>query len=146
LRKKPTDLDMEKRCTLRLLFRYLPKLKLAYGLQQQLTAIFDQPISPASAKTKIGYFVNRDNSSFVEGLDNKLKALKRRCYGLFNLKHLFQRIFLDLEGYRLFAGSPPYCRFTITPNRPKLVVGKYGNIITGLRMVNKTGGHFDYRH
>ena len=52
----------------------------------------------------INYFVNRDNSGFVEGLNNKLKVLKRRCYGLFNLKHLFQRIFLDLEGFRLFAG------------------------------------------
>ena len=49
------------------------------------------------------YFVNRHSSGFVEGLNNKLKVLKRRCYGLFNLDHLFQRIFLDLEGYRLFT-------------------------------------------
>ena len=28
--------------------------------------------------------------------NNKIKVLKRRCYGLFNLGHLFQRIFLDL--------------------------------------------------
>lgn len=133
LRKKPADLDTEDRRTLRLLFRNAPKLKQAYDLQQQLTTIFDQPISPLSAKTKIrawirrvakselrcfdkfintlgcwwqeilNYFVNRDNSGFVEGLNNKLKVLKRRCYGLYNLKHLFQRIFLDLEGYRLFA-------------------------------------------
>ena len=133
LRKKPTDLTAEERRLLRLLFRYSPKLKQAYDLQQQLTTIFDQHISPTSAKTKIrawikrvarsglrcfdkfintlgrwwqeiiNYFVNRDNSGFVEGLNNKLKVLKRRCYGLFNLKHLFQRIFLDLEGYRLFA-------------------------------------------
>lgn len=134
LRKKPADLNTEERRTLRLLFRYSPKLKQAYDLQQQLTGIFDQHISPTSAKIKIrawikrvarselrcfdkfintlgrwweeiiNYFVNRDNSGFVEGLNNKLKVLKRRCYGLFNLKHLFQRIFLDLEGYRLFAG------------------------------------------
>jgi len=133
LRKKPADLNTEERRTLRLLFRYSPKLKQAYDLRQQLTAIFDQPNSPTSAKTKIrtwikrvarselrcfdkfintlgcwweeiiNYFVNRDNSGFVEGLNNKLKVLKRRCYGLFNPKHLFQRIFLDLEGYRLFA-------------------------------------------
>jgi transposase len=133
LRKKPTDLTCEDRRLLRLLFRYSPKLKQAYGLQQQLTAIFDQHSSPTSAKTRIrawikrvtasqlhcfdkfintlehwwndiiNFFVNRDNSGFVEGLNNKLKVLKRRCYGLFNLKHLFQRIFLDLEGYRLFA-------------------------------------------
>lgn len=56
----------------------------------------------------LNYFVNRDNSGFVEGLNNKLKVLKRRCYGLFNLMHLFQHIFLDLEGYRLFAARPPY--------------------------------------
>jgi transposase len=30
-------------------------------------------------------------------------VLKRRCYGICNIKHLFQRIYLDLEGYRLFA-------------------------------------------
>ena len=49
------------------------------------------------------YFLRRDNSGFVEGLNNKIKVLKRRCYGLFNLNHLFQRLFLDLEGYALFA-------------------------------------------
>jgi transposase len=133
LRKKPADLDSEERRTLRVLFRQAPKLKQAYDLQQQLTTIFDQPLSPAAAKTKIrnwirkvarselrcfdkfihtlgcwwdeilNYFIHRENSGFVEGLNNKLKVLKRRCYGLFNLQHLFQRIFLDLEGYRLFA-------------------------------------------
>jgi len=134
VRKKPADLTAEERRILRLLFRYSPKLKQAYELQQQLTTIFDQHISPAAAKTRIrawikrvarsglrcfdnflntlrhwwqeiiNYFVRRESSGFVEGLNNKLKVLKRRCYGLFNLKHLFQRIFLDLEGYRLFAG------------------------------------------
>ena len=133
LRKKPTALTTEERRLLRLLFRYSPKLKQAYTLQQQLTAIFDLHTSPTSAKAKIrawikriarselrcfdkfintlehwwqdiiNFFANRDNSGFVEGLNNKLKVLKRRCYGLFNLKHFFQRIFLDLEGYRLFA-------------------------------------------
>ncbi len=138
LRKKPADLDSEERRTLRKLFRQAPKLKQAYDLQQQLTTIFDQPLTPAAAKTKIrnwirkvakselrcfdkfintlgcwwneilNYFIHRQNSGFVEGLNNKLKVLKRRCYGLFNLQHLFQRIFLDLEGYRLFATLPPY--------------------------------------
>jgi transposase len=138
LRKNPADLTTEERRLLRLLFRYSPQLKQAYDLQQQLTAIFDQHLSLAAAKTKIrawlkriatsglrcfdpflntlgrwwneilNFFVNRENSGFVEGLNNKLKVLKRRCYGLFNLNHLFQRIFLDLEGYRLVAGGPLY--------------------------------------
>ena len=49
------------------------------------------------------YFLKRETSGLVEGINNKIKVLKRRCYGIFNLGHLFQRLFLDLEGYRLFA-------------------------------------------
>jgi len=116
-----------------------PKLKLAYDLRRHLTAIFEQQISQAVAKRKIlawieqiqksglkcfdefiktlkhwweeitNFFVDRASSGFVEGLNNKLKVLKRRCYGIFNLDHLFQRIYLDLEGYRLFAWQPPDC-------------------------------------
>src|SRR5207249_2376165 len=51
------------------------------------------------------YFVDLQTSGFVEGFNNKLKVLKRRCYGLTNLDQLFQRIFPDLEGYRLFLDS-----------------------------------------
>ena len=137
-RKKPDDLKPEERKTLRLLFSYSPQSKQAYDLQKQLTNIFEQKISQTVAKIKIrawikrvaksgltcfddfletlnnwweeitNYFIARNNSGFVEGLNNKLKVLKRRCYGLFNLTHLFQRIFLDLEGYRLFSRRPPY--------------------------------------
>jgi transposase len=45
------------------------------------------------------YFRNRHNSGFVEGLNNKIKVIKRRCYGILNPQHLFQRISLDLAGY-----------------------------------------------
>lgn len=45
----------------------------------------------------------RKNSGFIEGLNNKIKVIKRRCYGIFNIEKLFQRIFLDLEGYEKFA-------------------------------------------
>ena len=132
-RKKSEDLRPEERRVLKKLFKHAPKLKLAYDLQKQLTAIFNAPISKSVAKTKIrawirrvqgsglkcfdvflktlmhwweeilNYFLERRNSGFVEGFNNKIKVLKRRCYGLFNLQHLFQRIYLDLEGYRLFG-------------------------------------------
>ena len=49
------------------------------------------------------YFVERHTSGFVEGFNNKLKVIKRRCYGISNITHLFQRIQLDLYGYSLFA-------------------------------------------
>jgi hypothetical protein len=45
----------------------------------------------------------RKNSGFVEGLNNKIKVIKRRCYGIFKIENLFQRIFLDLEGYAMYA-------------------------------------------
>jgi transposase len=45
------------------------------------------------------YFLNRQNSGFVEGFNNKIKVIKRRCYGILNPQHLFQRISLDLSGY-----------------------------------------------
>ncbi len=136
VRKRPQDLNAEQKRAQQLLFEYSPDLKTAYDLQEQLTDIFDEPISKSVAETKIrdwmervsvsgvkcfdafiktlnrlwhqitNYFVARHTSAFVEGLNNKIKVLKRRCYGLRNLIHLFQRIFLDLEGYRLFARHP----------------------------------------
>lgn len=45
----------------------------------------------------------RKSSGFIEGLNNKIKVIKRRCYGIFNVDKLFQRILLDLEGREKFA-------------------------------------------
>lgn len=136
-RKQPDDLTTEERRVLRKLFQHAPQLKQAYNLRQQLTDIFDQDLPKAVGQRKIRawvkrvkqsglkcfdrflktlerwweeithYFEDRATSGFVEGLNNKLKVLKRRCYGIFNLVHLFQRIYLDLEGYRLFAWRLP---------------------------------------
>jgi transposase len=133
LRKSPADLTAQDRRVLKQLFGYSPDLQRAYDLQQQLTTLFDRPLNQASAKSSLrawikrvrksgltcfdpflvtlenwweeisAFFVARANSGFVEGLNNKLKVLKRRCYGLFNRQHWFQRIFLDLEGYRCFG-------------------------------------------
>lgn len=132
-RKNQADLEADEQDLLKRVFAYSPELKRAYTYREQLTALFEEDLSKAEAKQKIknwqkrvrasglrcyqsffktldkwmeeitNYFLNRDNSGFVEGLNNKIKVLKRRCYGIFNLPHLFQRIFLDLEGYRLFA-------------------------------------------
>jgi transposase len=49
------------------------------------------------------YFTHRSNSGWVEGLNNKIKVLKRRCYGIANSTSLFRRIWLDLSGYEAFA-------------------------------------------
>jgi transposase len=115
------------------LFHQSPALEQAYGLRQVLTGIFNSPFTKARATDAIAgwceqvrasglrcfdgflttvanwreeitnYFRQRQNSGFVEGLNNKLKVLKRRCYGLDSVKTLFQRLRLDLEGYRWFG-------------------------------------------
>ena len=132
-RKRCADLLPDERAVLDHLFALAPSLKVAYTLREDLTLIFDTAPGKNKAKRLLrdwqakvrasaldcfdtfldtldhfwneitNYFVDFQSSGFVEGLNNKLKVLKRRCYGLFNLNHLFQRIFLDLEGYRLFT-------------------------------------------
>jgi transposase len=49
------------------------------------------------------YFIQRESSGFVEGLNNKIKVIKGRCYGIYDLCRLFQHIWLDVEGRRLFG-------------------------------------------
>ncbi len=49
--------------------------------------------------------VDRQTSGFIEGLNSKLKVIKRRCYGITNLKHLYQRVCLDLNAYANFGAS-----------------------------------------
>ena len=133
-RKKEADLSPDEANLLKRFFAYSPEAHKAYNLRQELTAIFEQPLSKQEAAEKIrawsdqvehsgltcfeaflttldnhfdyitNYFIKRLNSGFVEGFNNRIKLIKRRCYGILNVVHLFQRIFLDLEGYRLFAG------------------------------------------
>lgn len=133
LRKKHSELSNEEKETLVLLFKFSPLLKKAYTFQNKLTAIFNQTLTQKQAKRKIkqwirnvekseltcfntfiktltklwneiiNYFINRLNSGFVEGLNNKIKVLKRRCYGIFDVENLFQRISIDLAGYNAIA-------------------------------------------
>lgn len=133
LRKNAKDLVDEGLEVLERLFKYSPMLEIAYKLRNDLTDIFDSDISKSEAQVKIdewidkaiksgltcfnnflstldtrmceivNYFISRQTSGFVEGLNNKIKVTKRRCYGILNVKHLFQRIHLDLNGYSLFT-------------------------------------------
>lgn len=132
-RKRPTDLDAHEQARLDTLLAHSPALAQAYTLREELTTIFDTARSKADGLRRIrfwrlrvakhgltcfdaflklldtwqdliaNYFISRQTSSFVEGLNNKIKVLKRRCYGLRNVGRLFQRLTLDLEGYRRFS-------------------------------------------
>lgn len=133
LRRRRADLNADERRMLNRLFVHSPKLKEAYNACEALTAIYESRLSKGQGKRKLrgwmqhvtnrklscfdrflgtlkthfeeitNYFVDRQTSGFVEGLNNKLKVLKRRCYGMTNLKHLYQRVCLDLNGYARFG-------------------------------------------
>jgi transposase len=141
-RKREADLDDDEQARLATLLAYSPALQQAYTLREQLTSIFDTARSKKDGLRRLrfwrkrveksglscfdpflklldswldliaNYFINHQTSSFVEGLNNKLKVLKRRCYGLRNVVRLFQRLTLDLEGYRRFSPwrAPTYSR------------------------------------
>lgn len=132
-RKRSEALDDAEQERLETLLAYSPPLRQAYILREQLTTIFDTARSKADGLRRLcfwrrrveksalscfdpflklldswldliaNYFISRQTSGFVEGLNNKLKVLKRRCYGLRNVARLFQRLTLDLEGYRRFS-------------------------------------------
>lgn len=133
LRKREAHVTEEDKDLLERLFVHSPQLKVAYDLCNALTGVFDKHMTKKRAKSQLknwikrvrgsqlscfntflttlekwmneiaNYFINRQTSGFVEGLNNKIKVIKRRCYGILNVKHLFQRIHLDLSGYALFA-------------------------------------------
>jgi transposase len=133
LRKKLEKLTEKDKALLKKLFNYSPSLETAYRLQNELTSIFEMNLSRSGGKRRIknwmkrvkesgltgykkflstldsyleeivNYFIHRHSSGFVEGFNNKIKVIKRRCYGLLNAEHLFQRIFLDIAGRRIFG-------------------------------------------
>jgi transposase len=133
LRKNHECLSEANKESLALLYKYSPLLKKAHKYALRLTHLFNTHTDRKSALAKIdrwimsvkksdlnifdkfietlnkykpyigNYFKARKSSGFVEGLNNKIKILKRRCYGLFKPETLFQRLFLDLQGYFIYV-------------------------------------------
>lgn len=132
-RKRPADLADDEKERLAYRFTHSPQLQHAYDFREQLTTIFDTTRSKAAGirrskawRGKVeasslrcfapflalldtwldliaNYCRQRQSSGFVEGLNNKLTVLKRRCFGIYHLRHRFQRITLDLNGYHKFS-------------------------------------------
>jgi len=129
LRKNNECLTKKEKDIVDELFSYSPELMEAYRLAITLTQIFNTHLSKDEALAKFqewislvrkskltcfnkfiktfnrlkseiaNYFIDRNTSGFAEGLNNKIKVLKRRCYGIFDVKRLFQRLHLDVSGY-----------------------------------------------
>jgi transposase len=132
-RKRPAALEPQEWELLERVFTWSPKLEEAYHLREDLTELFERDYTKAGAKGAMrawykrvhasglaefesflgtidrwmdqitNYFQDRQTSGFVEGFNNRVKVLKRRCYGIFDVGRLFQRLTLDLHGYQLFG-------------------------------------------
>jgi transposase len=132
LRHNHAHLNDDDKVRLRSLFQYSPLLHQAYTLREELTAIFNMNLDLSQGRRRLekwatkvercpltcfdkflktlrnhlaeiaNYFDRRANSGFVEGVNNKLKTITRRSYGLKRVDSLFRRLWLDLSGYRHF--------------------------------------------
>jgi transposase len=132
-RKRPADLKPSEWDLLERVFTYSPKIEAAYQLREDLTELFERDYTKMGAKCAMrawckrvrangltefesflgtierwideitNYFQGRQTSGFVEGFNNRVKVLTRRCYGIFDVARLFQRLTLDLHGYQRFG-------------------------------------------
>ena len=132
LRRNTEVVTKEERKELELLFNHSPKLRAGYRICRSITSIYNSKFGYKRAlrgfkewQEKVvqsdllcfdgfsqtltryqehisNYFKGRHTSGFVEGFNNKIKTMKRRCYGIYNEKSLFRRLFLDTEGYDVF--------------------------------------------
>ena len=131
LRAKKGTLEPEDQARLERFFARAPEAQRAWTLREELRELFEQRLTKQearaalvawSAKARVlagygtfcetlttwieeitNYFVDRETSGFVEGLNNKLKVLKRRCYGLTNVEDFHRRIILDVTGPYAFG-------------------------------------------
>lgn len=132
-RKAADELEDEEWFLLARVFGHSPQMEAAYNLREDLREVFERELTKSGAKRALrawskralasgiaelagvvkmldrmldeitSYFLARETSGFVEGFNNRVKVLKRRSYGLSNLKRLFQRLYLDVTGYAQFG-------------------------------------------
>ena len=122
------DLDVAAAVALEILKVYQPALDIAHTLKERLRTIYETAPDRASAATQLAewlaavaesgvaalvavgafvarwqepilnYFVRRTTSGLVEGLNNKIKLVKRRAFGFRNDAHFRLRVLLACNG------------------------------------------------
>jgi len=125
-RRRPEDLEPEQTDALDALFGKVPTLGVIYHLRWEATAIFDtvQDVATAAKAVQdwiamaresgldwqplitmleghwsgiLAYFVHRRTSGPVEGINNKVRVVMRRGYGIRGLPTLWSRLILDVN-------------------------------------------------
>jgi transposase len=132
-RKRPVALKPQAWELLERVFTDSPKVEAVYHLREDLTVLFERNDPKAGAKCALrawckrvwqsglaecerfrgtldrwmdaitNDFLGRQTSGFVEGFNNRVKVLTRRCDGMFNVGRLCQRLTLDWHGDQLFG-------------------------------------------
>jgi transposase len=145
--KNQGTLNTEEQAALARLFTYAPALRLVYAFRESLRRIFAQHLTKAQAQEELrtwmflvreqnitcytafldtlerfwdeisNFFVHRLTSGFVEGLNNKLKVLKRRAFGIFQPSASFSTGFSGFRG--LFDVCLTPLSLAVTPESPK---------------------------
>lgn len=119
LMKNKNELKKEEESKLEQILNSSKKLREAYELKEEFRAIYEMKQSPESAKLQLekwmkdasslyndsiqtiknhlegicNYFSNRTTNGKMEGMNNKIKLIKRQAYGFTNFEHLSMRLF-----------------------------------------------------
>lgn len=127
LLRNPDDLTSEQKKLLQPALTEFPDLKKAYDLKNQLRDIFESDLERKDAETKIeqwaknakslgnryvdkflntlsnwknyvlNYFIGRVSNGLVEGINNKIKMLKRMAFGFRNFANFRLRIIVNFD-------------------------------------------------
>ena len=125
-RRRPENLTPEKTQGLEALFDKVPMLGVIYHQRWEATQIFDTAANRTTAATALeawiaavratdldwepfitmlknhwdgilAYFDERRSSGPVEGINNKIRTIMRRGYGIRNIANLWTRVVLDVN-------------------------------------------------
>lgn len=118
LLKNGVDLTQEEQLKLTLILQYSKRLKFAYDLKEEFRALFETTDTVEAGKEKFlawlkkarsvycdvlstihkhldgicNYFLNRTTSGVMEGINNRLKLIKRQAYGFVNFDNFRARL------------------------------------------------------
>jgi transposase len=118
LMKNHNDLEEEEKATLKQILKCSKRLRDTYKLKEEFREIYETHQTPEDSKNKFeswmdkaaklynesiqtvknhldgicNYFLNRTTSGVMEGINNKIKLIKRQAYGFTNFEHLRMRL------------------------------------------------------
>jgi transposase len=123
LLKNASDLKPEQQGKLEILLIFSPCLRIAYEMKEEFRRIYENTKTVKSAKIKLekwlkeahvfypsvsqtiqkhiqgicNYFINRTTSGVMEGINNKIKLIKRQGYGFTNFDNFRSRLLAAFE-------------------------------------------------